>query len=301
MPLRERTSCLFYLVFFLISPGLANAKYDGQNIQGEKIRWRGLSLKLYGGVNDIAVGDLNKGLEGLIDLWNVPHGIAVADKYNPVHFGPDLGGELTFSLTPRLGIGLGIGFIQACKESTIEIADSEDPTEPIHFYTDILKPSVRAIPLTLGLHYAVWTGGGFNLEVSSGIGLYFGKAGLDDILREKGSAISNQRSWEGTSQAIGFHVGLGMELHLSPSISFVVDVLGRYGKLRNIKGDLIENGSTSKDAVLWFCEQGAYPLIIIDNSPPPAWRYSSIRKGEVDLSGVSARVGIKIKFRQGNA
>jgi len=298
MPLRKRIFCLLYLVFFLISPGLAKAKQDGQNIQGKKIPGHGLSLKLYGGVNDIAVRDLNKGLEGLIDLWNVPHGIAVTGKYDPVHFGPDLGGELIINLTPRLGIGLGIGYIQARKASTVEIADSEDSTEPTHFYTDILSPSVRAIPLTLGLHYDVWTGGWFNLEVSSGIGLYLGKVGLDDIWREKGSSISDQRSWDGTSQAIGFHVGLGMELHLSPSISFVVDVLGRHGKLRNIKGDLIENGSTTKDAVLWFCEQGAYPLIVIDDSPPPAWRYSSIRKGEADLSGVSARVGIKIKFQR---
>jgi hypothetical protein len=68
MPLHQRISCLFYLVFFLISPGLANAKYDGQNIQWEKIRGRGLSLKLYGGVNDIAVGDLNKDTEKII-LW----------------------------------------------------------------------------------------------------------------------------------------------------------------------------------------------------------------------------------------
>jgi hypothetical protein len=68
MPLCKRIFCLLYLVFFLISPGLAKAKQDGQNIQGEKIPGRGLSLKLYGGVNDFAVGDFNKGTEKII-LW----------------------------------------------------------------------------------------------------------------------------------------------------------------------------------------------------------------------------------------
>jgi hypothetical protein len=296
MSLRKRTYCLLLLALFLISPGLAKPKQDGQNSRGIRLSAHGLSLKLYGGVSEIAGGDLNKGLEGLIDVLNVPHGIAVTGKYDPVHFGLDFGGELIFNLTSRLGIGLGIGYIQAHQESTIEIADSEDYTEPTHFYTRILRPRVEAIPLTLGLLYDVWTGGRFNLEVSSGIGLYLGKVGLDDSWTEKGSSLSGQTTWEGTSQAIGFHVGLGMELYLSQRTSFLVDVLGRYGRLRNIKGDLMENGATTKDAFLWYCEQGAYPLIIIDDSPPPAWRYGSIRKGEVDLSGVSVRVGVKIKF-----
>jgi len=296
MSLRKRIFCLLCLAFFLISPGLAKAKQDGQNIRGIRLSAHGLSLRLYGGISGIAGGDLNKGLEGLIDVLNVPHGIAVTGKYNPVRFGPDFGGELIFSLTSRLGVGLGIGYLQARKESTIEIADSEDYAEPTHFYTRILRPRVEAVPLTLGILYDIWTGGRFNLEVSSGIGLYFGKVGLGDSWTEKGSSLSDQTTWEGTSQAIGFHVGLGMELHLSQSTSLIVDVLGRYGRLRNIKGDLMENGATTKNAVLWYCEQGAYPLIIIDDSAPPDWRYGSIRKGEVDLSGASVRVGIKIKF-----
>ena len=300
MSLRKRVFCLLQLAFFLLLPGLATAKQDAQNIRGIRLSAHGLSLKLYGGISGIAGGDLNKGLEGLIDILNVPHGIAVTGKYNPVRFGPDFGGELIFSLTSRLGIGLGIGYLQARKESTIEIADSENPAEPTHFYTWILRPRVEAVPLTLGVLYDIWKGRRFNLEVSSGIGLYLGKVGLGDSWTEKGSSLSNQTTWEGTSQAIGFHVGLGMEISFSQSTSLIVDVLGRYGKLKNIKGDLIGNGATTKDAVLWFCEQGAYPLIIIDDSPPPAWRYSSIRKGEVDLSGVSVRVGVKIHLFRGH-
>jgi hypothetical protein len=294
----QRIFCFLLLLCFLVPPGLAKVKQDGQNIRGIRLSAHGLSLKLYGGVSEIAGGDLNKGLEGLIDVLNVPHGIAVTGKYNPVHFGPDFGAEIIFNLTSRLGLGLGIGYLQARKESSIEIAESENYMEPTHFYTRILRPRVEAIPLTLGLLYDIWTGGRFNLEASSGIGLYLGKAGLGDTWTEKGSSLSSQTTWEGTSQAIGFHIGLGMELYLSQRTSFLVDVLGRYGRLRNIKGDLIENGATIKDAVLWFCEQGAYPLIIIDDSPPPAWRYSSIRKGEVNLSGVSVRVGVKIRFGQ---
>jgi hypothetical protein len=296
MSLCKRIFCLLQLAFFLISPGLAKAKQDGQNIRGIRLSAHGLSLKLYGGISEIAGGDLNRGLEGLIDILNVPHGIAVTGKYHPVHFGPDFGGEVIFNLTSRLGIGLGIGYLQARKESTIEIADSEDYTEPTHFYTRILRPRLQAIPLTLGLLYDIWTGERFNLEVNSGIGLYLGKVALGDSWTEKGSSLSNQTTWEGKSQAIGFHIGLGMEISLNQSTSFMVDVLGRYGRLKNIKGDLIENGATSENAFLWYCEQGAYPLIIINDSAPPDWRYGSIRKGEVDLSGLSARVGVKIKF-----
>jgi hypothetical protein len=114
-----------------------------------------------------------------------------------------------------LGIGLGIGYLQARKESPIEIADNEDYAEPTHFYTRIMRPRVEAVPLTLGVLYDLWTGGRFNLEVNSGIGLYLGKVGLSESWTEKSNYLSNQTSWERTSQAIGFHVGLGIEISLS--------------------------------------------------------------------------------------
>src|SRR4030042_6693914 len=123
MSLPKGIICLLQSAFFLLSPGLAKAKQDAQNIRGIRLSAHGLSLRLYGVISGIAGGDLNKGLEGLIDILNVPHGIAVTGKYNPVRFGPDFGGELIFSITSRLGRGLGIGSVPARRGSTIELAD----------------------------------------------------------------------------------------------------------------------------------------------------------------------------------
>jgi hypothetical protein len=41
-----------------------------------------------------------------------------------------------------------------------------------------------------------------------------------------------------------------MEISLSQSTSLTANVIGRYGRFKNIKGDLIENGATTKDAFL---------------------------------------------------
>ncbi len=100
MSLRKRIFCLLCLVFFLVSPGLARPKQDGQYIHREMKAGHGLSLKLYGGASEIAGGDLNKGLEGLIDDSPPP-----AWRYGSIRKGEvDLSG-----VSVRVGVKIKLG------------------------------------------------------------------------------------------------------------------------------------------------------------------------------------------------
>lgn len=266
-------------------------------------------VKLNGGMSYISGGDINANLEGINDYWFDAEYIDIQEgKFKPVHLGFDLGAEMTinFNVTPKVGIGFGLSYIQGSKKSTVEGTYPWWGEET--FFSDTINIKVSAIPITLSLYFDLPVADTINVVANAGIGYYLGTANWD--YSEDEENWQWKENWKSKSNALGFHGGLSLELDISKDMTFVIEGIGRYAKLKGLKGDFIwENiyeGSyyegTTEDATFWYYEWHSsntgkkYPTIWFDDEKPSGARISNVREAEINLSGFSIRAGIKIKF-----
>jgi len=267
-----------------------------RTIPGHRIEF---SLKLYGGMSYLLASDINNHLQGTTDYWN-DRGVDVSGEFEPPQMGIDFGGEFIIILTPHIGIGLGGGYIQASSKSTVNNVWYG------YSYQDTANPKLTAISLALNTHFNLPLGKRFNFTAHGGLGYYLGTfswnygydSEFDDI----------EENWEGRANALGFHGGLGLELNFSSGIALVVEGFGRFAKLKGLKGDYSfeqtnQEPESIDDATLWYYEWGSlltgnyYPTIKFDDEKPEETSsIKSVREGEVNLTGFSVRLGIKIRF-----
>jgi opacity protein-like surface antigen len=267
-----------------------------QSIPGHKIEF---SLKLYGGMNYLLASDINNHLQATTDYWN-DRGVDVNGEFEPLQMGIDFGGEFIINLTPHIGIALGGSYIQASSKSTVNNVWFG------YSYQDTANPKITAVSLTLSTHFNFPLGKRFNFTAHGGLGYYLGTfswnygydSEFDDI----------EENWEGKANALGFQGGLGLELNFSSGIALVVEGFGRYAKLKGLKGDYFfeqtnQEQESIDDATLWYYEWGSsltgnyYPTIKFDDEKPEETSsIKNVREGEVNLTGFSVRLGIKIRF-----
>jgi hypothetical protein len=262
----------------------------------------GFSLKLYGGMSYLLDSDINNHLQAQTDYWT-ERGVEIDDEFRPLRWGIDFGGEFILNLTPHFGIGLGGGYIQASSKSTVNNVWFGYP------YQDTANPEVTVIPLTLSMYFNLPLGKRFNFTVHAGLGYYLGtfswNYGYDSEFDDF------EENWEGKSNVLGYHGGLGLELNFSSRIALVVEGFGRYAKLQSLKGDYTfeenyfgyQGQDSISEATLWYYEwrssltENYYPTIEFNDEKPEETSFlKNVREGEVDLTGFSVRVGIKIRF-----
>lgn len=171
---------------------------------------------------------------------------------------------------------------------------------------------MTSIPITFNIHYTM-PKGGVNLHLFAGVGYYLSKMKIDSSFNDTLATIAAADSFSSNSMSgqFGFQGGLGLEVPLSGSFSFVVDITGRYVSLTDIKGNytstysemgsLISN-TTGTDAFFyayeynpsgtWYKEVGWST----DADKPSGTSYRNVAHGKFDLTGVSAQAGFKVRF-----
>ena len=103
-----------------------------------------VSIKLRGGTFYAAASEYNAGWQGVTDAAILA---SFTGQYHPIHFGPEIGAEMIFSLGSGFGLGLGAGWQRATRESTLV------SVQPVMTSTDVIAPSITNIPIALNLHY----------------------------------------------------------------------------------------------------------------------------------------------------
>jgi opacity protein-like surface antigen len=260
------------------------------------------SLKIHGGLTHMLISDLNDALRGTSNYYRDLSNVDMEEELEPVHWGFDFGGELIIHFTPRIGIALGGGYIQADKKTTMDVTWEGSP------YKDTANPRVTAIPLTFGLYVGLPLAKIMNFTVNAGIGYYLGTVkwhySWDSEYHDY------EENWEAKSNAVGFQGSLGFEFNFLRNLAVVIEGFGRYAKLKSLKGDYNwkreffghEEG-VIENSTLWYYEWRSidtgneYPRIKFDDEMPTETSFQrNIREGEIDLTGFSVRAGIKIKF-----
>ncbi len=257
------------------------------------------SLNLYGGLNYLSGGDLNKGLQGMNDydgrfFWY--YGLShVSGEYEPVHMGMNFGGDFILQITPALGIGLGAGYLQGKSESHITYGpvDAGDDT----------TARVQAVPIRLTVYYTVPTGSLLAVRFHAGLAYYLAKMSYD--WRSHAALSWNLAQADTSGGGFGVHGGLGFEFNVSPAFTLFLEGQGRYANLGGFEGSLTLSGpggsfESANGTVYYYVVNlpplGSFPAITPLNSEPSIPAISQAREAKIDFSGFSIVAGVLIRF-----
>jgi opacity protein-like surface antigen len=268
-----------------------------------------ISLKLTGGVACLAGGDYNAGIEGY-NAYIAAYGHNVAGAFSELQLGMDFEAELILGLTENLGVGIGAGYMRFSLSR--ETVDYDWDLLGLTFHsTDFLAPNIYAIPLALNVHYDLPVGE-LRVGLFAGVGYYLFKmrveSGFDSDFLGIGSDVVFESNKAGGR--FGFQGGLSAEVPLGRDFAFVVDLVGRFVSLKDIRGDYTRSGTFlgipytySGNDAYFYTEELKYEGVfyrmndwITDAEAPTSSIYRNVRRGTFGLGGISGQAGIKVRF-----
>lgn len=294
---------------FVIATALAFCLIPGISSAGVRI-----TLKLNGGLGYLGLGDVNAGTRAFFD-WgqiNLPsRDYTITGGYEALHWGSEFGGDLIFELSPKIGVGIGVGYLRRSKSPGSPMMTIDYNSSP--FYAFYSKTKVSATPLRLGLFLTLPVGRKTNLIANAGFSWYLnvkydGWWGLATpgtaIPEEPGQIVSTTA--EQRKAPLGFQGGLGVEHLFFWKVALFIEAQGRYARIRHLEGTTVSTAfwggffpSFSENGRLYYESvptiPGA-PRLIMVQSAPPAGPGGQPREAVVDFSGVTLQAGIRIHF-----
>ena len=267
-----------------------------------------ITVRLQGGWNTFAGGDVEKGIGGLYD--NAVAAISASDlpimqnRRESSHAGLEAGGDLIYCLTPRLGIGIGLAKVKAGKDSHVAFQQASYGPDNLRMWPEIRVTSLRA-----GLFYSFPFAGWLGISVHGGPALYSAKyscsmgvesGGYSAVLVQHG-LINTGYFQKARAKQMGFEGGVGFEFNPNPYFAIFVEAQGRYARITGFEGEeetgfyrMAQYQRSVKKGSVYIGREAVYPQL--DIIPPESTVPGSARKATLDFSGVSFLAGIKLRF-----
>jgi opacity protein-like surface antigen len=281
------------IIFFLALPVNAQDSYQK------------FSLKLAGGFGNTTGGDMEAMQDGinenLADMAAL-EGFTVTDELKSLNWGPEFEGELIFHFTRHFGVSLGV-------ESFRRKADSTGAIELGSLASLSLSwaPEYSAVPIKLSGYYFIPVGEKMKMFVKAGVGYYIAKIKYRVQVEERllVETYMEQQTGEAKDNGFGLHGGLGMEYRIATNFDLFVEWMGRYV---NLKDWDVENNTTSpwgdyyETGKFWYADEynevpdKYYGTIQMAKEMPGGPGFRNVRKAEISLSGITFRLGVKIRF-----
>jgi hypothetical protein len=263
-----------------------------------------LSIRLYGAYSYIGAADVNEGSDGLFELFALYEALGFGTTeggYNPVHGGYNFGGDLIYQISPRIGIGIGAGYMKYSRSSLMSV------TADTLSLTLSGTPMLSAVPIRLGVFLNFPVAPRLDMIVNAG-GAYY--AGLKF---EAGERIEADGDWQAMSLTgsrsslanLGVQGGIGFEYRISPKIGFFVEAEGRYARFKNFDSvtsayESSDGASGSETGKLYIdtysYPDGTYSEFYVNTTPPVDTEYETFREPKFDLSGFSLQAGFRFRF-----
>jgi len=260
-----------------------------------------VSIKLTGGMVYLFANDYDKGVKGAYDYISDNFN-EVTGTYGSFRFGQNFGGEVIVSLDRTFSLGLGGGYFLVAKQSAFGYKWSTYSEEETY------KPRLSLIPITLNLHYFLPLSGALSLDVFGGLGYYLARFQYESRLTTDFFSYEQTKTFNARKNVFGLQGGIGLEFRLNSLLGFILQVEGRMAALSDPRGDWTEQESWflgvrqagGADGSFWYYEKNdserVYPQVTFSNTEPSDPSFSNIRKGTINLSGISAAAGLKIRF-----
>jgi len=258
----------------------------------EKPTEKRFMLSIFGGGNFISGGDLNKGAEGFSEFYRDQLQIG-GEEAKSLHLVYVFGAELSIPLSSQFFLGIGADYFRGRKESSAE----QPETSPQNSY--MTRPEIQALPLRIIFAYYPAP----FLFLKGGVEYYFAEISYLYRFREG----HYWKEWEGNanSQGFGFQAALGVEWNLTSHLSFFVEAIGRYARIRGFEGEDIssdseglvytEEGTLYSFQVIGSNQKTYSQLFIRQKKPVEAW-VTEAQEAQLNLSGAALSAGFRIKF-----
>jgi hypothetical protein len=266
-----------------------------------------LSVKLYGGYAHVLAGDVNDGSDfyfELLEIYSAEGFGSFTGSYKPLHGGYNFGGDIIYQLSPKIGLGLGVGYMRNSSSSE-GIWTPEGSGGPGPEITLTAAPTLTAMPIRLGVFFTTPLSKVLNLTADAGAAYYAGLK-LDATQGIEESDQWEEMRLEGSERSgidIGFQGSLGLEYMLSPKLGLFVEAAGRYAKFKNfemVTGTEVsssgEPDTTEGKLYIAINTLDTYEITGFTIVPTGEVADPEYYEPKIDLSGFSLQAGIKIRF-----
>jgi len=272
---------------------LAEPKRDVSRRDGGESRSIWLSLKLCGGGSFFDCGDFKQASQGEFEARAediAAQGFTIDYKRDQsLSSGLEIGADLIFKVTPRIGASLGVGSGRANAENLLVFYASPG----ILFSLNSL-PNLKTVHVKLGISYWLLLGRLVSFYIQGGAGFYQAeyKLTLNLFMGAEGEDFGQSAKGQG----FGVHGGGVFELALNPKVSLFIEAQARYARLNGFEGsEVLEMysgvGSYKIEGALYYFENEPQPrLAILQDEPAGA------RQAVLNLKNLSLLAGLRFKF-----
>lgn len=317
-PLRKISYLFLIISFFIIN---LNLKVYTSPEEKDNFKPK-YSIKLTCGMGYSVIGDINKTLESFnnnfifesarINTPDLINGEIIALENKNL----DLEAEFRLHISPKIALSFATSSPVIKKnESSLTYIISGSAGDQINNYT--FRPKIKAwMPIRLGICYSLFSSPRMNLIFQAGVGYYIAKISEYEELEiglPLGGTYWETYYWKAhTIEGSGVHSGIILEFNLTKKLALVGEVQGRYVKLSDLFGRMeVERYVDEGNAIIsgqkgslyyftmWDYDIGAYRANLEVWEKPPEGSFKevdNVRKACLDLSGVSFRVGIRMRL-----
>ncbi len=288
------------ILIITISVGFAIAAAGPVFSQQEQV-----AFKLTGGLVFIQGDDYNKGIAGQNQLLR-DTSLSLSGGYKKLNTGGSLYLEIVNYWGPHFGVGIGGGYYQIANQSGVSGETSLDGGSSS--FTSTFSPTISAIPFFLNIHYKTRITPRIGIDAFGGPVFQIVQFGFRRQDTATAGVLSEIETFKASANDLGAQVGLDLNVHLFRGLSLVVEGLFRAAKISNFKGNWLLSTTTSSGTVtttsssyyLWYYElvgNGVYPHFgFFDINGPTGAGLANARRGELNLTGFQALIGIKLSI-----
>ncbi|MCX8159487.1 MAG: SH3 domain-containing protein [Candidatus Saccharicenans sp.] len=252
----------------------------------------GYLVTLVGGGFYLSPADLNRAAQGVADYYLAELGTGKKADLNGLHLVWCYGLDFFYPLGRQLFLGLGFDYLQGARESAVSF--SLDSSQ----YRLLTRPGLRNVSLRVSLLYQP-------------ADIFYIRAGLETNLTRASYLyrVEQDELWlEWKGRASGLNVGwseaAGVQWPVSSWLQVYLEGAYRYSRIRNFEGhnDYLDSDGLARTEkgklYYWVVEADGqyYPALFVRERTPTEPGVLDPRPADVNLSGFSLRVGLRLVF-----
>lgn len=272
-----------------------------------------ISLKFSYKQNSISDGDLNTWIKSFNSLWKDwenSKGGRLEGTFSPISYGFNFEVEMRIPIISRLFLNLSGGRLSDDKEGNITYHNEEGNQTEHHFISN----QITAWPFKIGFSFSYPLPLFPRLSVFASAGRhiifvqYKSSENYEALFKSQEKEFSYWFKKENSfnSEALGYYATLGAEYALIEQIAFVVEAEKIWSKVDGFKGpytyESFDGQNDSGKASLFYYESNSwglsqyYSVLTGHEKRPEDTSDRNIRQGELNFSGFSFKIGIRLKF-----
>jgi hypothetical protein len=262
----------------------------------------GFHLMLSGGVALFPSGDIDRGAKGLYNIGAeaiAARGVDILERNTkPLRSALNLSGDIIYDLGPKIGIGIGFGYIHTLGVDTFRYSERKVYENTMNSATDLTVVTFR-----LGAFYALPLGRRFLLRLNAGPAIFI--TNLNYNRNAGGLDFEESYSLIGKTTNLGFQGGARLEIRIVERASLFFEVQGRTAKISDFQGSehwvrkenlltLPTVETIDKSGALYYLMDNPYPRLAV--FPEGSSDAHGAQKAVFDFTGADLLAGIHIRF-----